>query len=189
MFVCFSSLFSLLSSLFSAFMPTTLRTYLEMRSPPTEPAGAPPSGAALEPQSPCPVPLYRTLYDRVGAPWQWFERRHWSDEALAAHLGQPHVRVVMLTVAGQPAGFYELARHEADDSVEIAYFGLVPDRTGQGLGGWLLRVAILDAWTQAPDRVWLHTCTLDHPAALPNYLKRGFRATRTETVEVTPKPV
>ena len=169
-------------------MPTTLRTYLEMRSPPTDPAGAPPAGAALEPQSPCPVPLYRTLYGEVGGPWQWFERRHWSDEALAAYLAQPHVRVVMLAVDGNPAGYYELARHEEDDSVEIAYFGLMPDRTGQGLGGWLLRVAIADAWSQSPTRVWLHTCTLDHPAALPNYLKRGFEVTRTETVEVTPKP-
>jgi hypothetical protein len=76
-----------------------------------------------------------------------------------------------------------------DDSVEIAYFGLAPDAIGQGLGKHLLSYAVLDAWGMKPKRVWLHTCTLDHPAALPNYLARGFVPYRTETYRVDSKPM
>lgn len=167
----------------------TLRTYLEMRSPPGEGAGATPNGAALEPLAPCPLPLYRRLYAEVGDPWQWHERRYWTDDALQAWLARPEVHVTVLSLHGVPAGYYELLEHPIDRSVEIAYFGLLPERVGQGLGGWFLRRAIEDAWSLRPGRVWLHTCGLDHPAALPNYQRRGFQVTRTETVEVAPKPL
>ena len=66
--------------------------------------------------------------------------------------------------------------------MEIAYFGLMPWAIGRGLGRWLLGAALSVAWRGAPERVWLHTCTMDHPAALPNYLGRGFVATRVERV-------
>jgi GNAT superfamily N-acetyltransferase len=162
-----------------------VRTYLEMTSQPDDPLGLGPAGASLKAVNPCPVPLYRLLYGEVGGPWQWYERRHWSAEVLAGHLGRNEVEVTVLTVEGQPAGYYELVRHP-DRSVEIGYFGLMPGHLGKGLGGWMLRSAIRDAWASSPTRVWVHTCTLDHPAALPNYLRRGFRITRTEEVEGLP---
>jgi GNAT superfamily N-acetyltransferase len=71
-----------------------------------------------------------------------------------------------------------------DSSVEIAYFGLLPRAIGQGLGKHLLSCAVRDAWALEPARVWLHTCTLDHPHALPNYRMRGFAPYKTETYEV-----
>ncbi len=77
-----------------------------------------------------------------------------------------------------------LRRVPEDGSVEIAYFGLFPNAIGQGLGKHLLSCAVRDAWALGPSRVWLHTCTLDHPAALPNYKKRGFLPYKTETYEV-----
>jgi hypothetical protein len=86
-------------------------------------------------------------------------------------------------------GWYELRRVADDDSVEIAYFGLAPGALGQGLGKHLLSYAVLDAWGMKPSRVWLHTCTLDHPAALPNYLARGFAPYRTETYRVDSQPM
>jgi GNAT superfamily N-acetyltransferase len=168
---------------------TTLRTYLQMKAPPSEALGPAPAHAVLRRVAPCPLALYRQLYERVGGPWQWFERRYWHDARLEAHLALDEVRVVILEVAGQAAGYYELATHREQDSVEIAYFGLVPEWVGKGLGGWFLRSAIADAWSGAPSRVWLHTCGLDHPAALPNYLRRGFEVTHTEVVEVAPEPV
>jgi GNAT superfamily N-acetyltransferase len=79
----------------------------------------------------------------------------------------------------EPAGYFELRTCE-DRSVEIAYFGLLPPFVGRGLGGSLLTSAVRVAWSFAPTRVWLHTSSLDHPAALPNYLKRGFTITRVE---------
>jgi GNAT superfamily N-acetyltransferase len=84
---------------------------------------------------------------------------------------------------GGPAGYFELREHD-DASVEIAYFGLLPDFIGRGWGKYLLTRAVQIAWDLGATRVWLHTCTLDHPAALPNYLKRGFRPLRTEEYEI-----
>ena len=85
---------------------------------------------------------------------------------------------------GRPGGYFELKRHE-DGSVEIAYFGLMPHAIGRGLGTLLLTKAVEEAWNLSPTRVWLHTCTLDHPAALPNYVKRGFSPFRTEVYQTT----
>jgi GNAT superfamily N-acetyltransferase len=89
------------------------------------------------------------------------------------------VSVWLLTVESEPAGYFEL-RREPDGAVEIAYFGLVHPFHGKGLGGHLLTVATQEAWKLGATRVWLHTSTLDHPAALPNYLNRGFEIVRSE---------
>ena len=158
-----------------------IRTWLEMRARPDTPVPEIPEGAHLERLVRCPPELYRQLYAEVGRAWSWFDRLWWSDAELAAHLEQPGVSIRVLHMEGAPAGYYELARH-ADRSVEISYFGLMPHAIGRGLGRWLLAEAIAEAWSSGPERVWLHTCTLDHPAALPNYLKHGFVATHTEQV-------
>lgn len=157
------------------------RTYLEMRVPPAGERPAPPEGAHVERLGQCPPELYRQLYAEVGRQWSWFDRLWWSDMELAAHLARPEVSIRVLHLNGAPAGYYELVRNK-DRSVEIGYFGLMPHAIGRGVGRWLLGEAIADAWSTAPARVWLHTCTLDHPAALPNYLKAGFVVTKTELV-------
>lgn len=166
-----------------------VRTYLEMDSPNrlTGRASIPPGHVVgLEP---CDPGLYRELYAGVGSDYQWRDRRSWSDEQLRAHLEDPSITVWVLREGSSPRGFFELARHD-DGSVEIAYFGLLPGGIGRGLGRALLTSAIDEAWRvePAPSRVWLHTCTLDHPAALPNYLARGFQVTRTERYTVDLRP-
>ena len=93
----------------------------------------------------------------------------------------PAVSLWVMTVANAPAGYFEL-RQEGDGSVEIAYFGLLPEFVGRGLGGHLLSVAVERAFESGARRIWLHTCTKDNPAALPNYLKRGFVPFRTEPI-------
>lgn len=163
-------------------MPTVqvVRTYLEMLSPedlrgapePTEPL-------RLERVQRCPVSFFRYLYVEVGRAHHWVDRLSWSDERVRAHLNDPDVSLWLLSTGGAPAGYFELRRH-ADRSVEVAYFGLLPEFLGRGWGGHLLTLAVRTAWSLAPERVWLHTCTLDHPAALPNYRKRGFRPVREE---------
>jgi GNAT superfamily N-acetyltransferase len=164
-----------------------IRTYLEMKAQPEATSTAPPEGAHVERLEHCPPELYRQLYAEVGRQWSWFDRLWWTDEELARHLEQPGVSIRVLHMNGAPAGYYELVVHD-DRSVEIGYFGLMPHAIGRGLGRWLLAEAIAEAWTSEPDRVWLHTCTLDHPAALPNYLKAGFAVTRTEQVGVPTTP-
>ena len=98
----------------------------------------------------------------------------------------------MAYVSGTPAGYFELDGPPGGD-VEIAYFGLLPSFVGRGLGGWLLTAAVERAWRRNPRRVWLHTCSLDHPAALANYRARGFRLVKEEAAwkdlpERTPGP-
>ena len=162
-----------------------IRTYLAMDRPEQLRAGAPPSStASLVEVQPCSVNVWRDLYARVGGPWHWHDRDAWTDERLDAHLNDSNVRVfrARVEIDGAPVdsvGFVELVRH-GDGAVEIAYIGLDARMMGRGLGRWLVSEATKTAWAWGASRVWLHTCTLDADAALPNYLARGFRPTRTE---------
>jgi ribosomal protein S18 acetylase RimI-like enzyme len=158
-----------------------VRTYLEMREP-GQLRGRPldARGAELARLRPCTVAEYRALYAEVGAAYHWRDRDAWTDEQLARYLERPDVQVWRLTVDGATAGYFELAEHPDDRSVELVYFGLVRDFHGRGLGAALLTAAATEAWRGTPSRVWLHTCTLDAPAALPNYLARGFAVVREE---------
>ncbi len=169
---------------------------------------APPSGLHTPPPMPNPgLPLalmrlsrptldyYRFLFEAVGKPWLWTSRRLMPDRELAAILGNPQVEITVLHVGGEPAGFYELERQEAG-TVELKFFGLRPAYIGLKLGGWLLDMAIRAAWTnggnEAGDtrRLWVHTCTLDHPRALATYQRAGFQVFQQETGrEPDPRPV
>ena len=160
------------------------RTYLEMTSPSQQQgAGAAPPGVRLEPVPNLSIGFFRFLYAEVGKQFFWRDRLTWSDQQIIEYLKGP-VWFWVLYHGGAPAGYFELKRHE-DGSVEIAYFGLMPHAIGNGFGKYLLSQAIEQAWALGTERVWLHTCTLDHPAALPNYLKRGFRASGTEVYQTT----
>jgi GNAT superfamily N-acetyltransferase len=156
------------------------RTYLEMRSPEDlRPSGEPAGPPRLERIEACPPSFFRHLYAEVGRPHHWTDRLGWTDEQVGSHLADPTVSLWLLGSKAAPAGYFELKAHP-DRSVEIAYFGLLPGFVGRGWGAYLLTRAVEAAWATKPERVWLHTCTLNHPAALPNYLKRGFRPVREE---------
>lgn len=158
------------------------RTYLEMTTPADlRPEGSAGPGVRLERVVRCPWHFYRYLYAEVGRQYHWHDRLSWTEAQFRQHLAGPSV-IWLLTVEGAPAGYFELRTHE-DRSVEIAYFGLLPEFVGQGLGKYLLTRAVEEAWAMAPPRIWLHTCTLDHPGALPNYIKRGFRPVREEVYQ------
>jgi GNAT superfamily N-acetyltransferase len=104
----------------------------------------------------------------------------WTYQQWLAYLDRPELQTWVGYVSGTPAGYFELEA-QAEGNVEIAYFGLLPRFVGQGLGGALLTAAVEKAWEMKAARVWLHTCTLDHPAALTNYQRRGFSLFREET--------
>lgn len=166
-------------------MVSVLRTYLELRTPAElrrVPLREP--GARVERCEPCTVERYRALYRAVGERWHWRDRLAWSDAQLAAYLASPDVGVWVLHVGEDVAGYFEL-RRDGGDSVEIVYFGLVPAFIGRGLGSALLTRAVEEAWAVGATRVWLHTCTLDSPRALPNYVARGFRPFREERYEAS----
>ncbi len=164
---------------------TIKRTYLEMRSPPIFQPVTLPSGVALSLVNPCRASFYRYLYTEVGKDYHWFDRLIWSPSQTQHHLNQPEISIWVLTVGGNPAGFFELKQYldPLDPSVEIVYLGLLPEFIGQGLGKSLLTLAIEQAWKlqpPQPKRVWLHTCSLDHPHALANYQHRGFEIVKEE---------
>lgn len=120
------------------------------------------------------VHFYRYLYERVGKAHHWFERREMSDEDLEALIHSPETHLHVLYVNGCPAGFFELSSAELPESVELVYFGIMPEYQGMGLGQWFLHSAIQNAWALSPLKITVHTNTLDHPAALGMYQKQGF---------------
>jgi ribosomal protein S18 acetylase RimI-like enzyme len=133
----------------------------------------------LRPQDRADPDLARWLYERVGEPWRWVDRLPWSRDDWATHVARPEVSTWVLWDAERPAGYFELTT-SGGGSVEISYFGLLPDYVGRGLGGYLLTEAVRRAFALGAGRVWLHTCTRDHPHALRNYEARGFRVYKTE---------
>jgi GNAT superfamily N-acetyltransferase len=149
-------------------------TYLEMTARPTRPPLPVPAGKlALIRLEHCTTSYYRYLYQAVGERWLWFERRVWSDEHLAQVIDKPEIEISVLYVGGVPAGYFELDRGK-ENEVELCYFGLVFDFIGRGYGNFLLNAAVESAWQRNPGRVWVHTCTYDHPRALGVYQRAGF---------------
>jgi GNAT superfamily N-acetyltransferase len=147
--------------------------YLEMTSREQLRAARPVDGFEVR-ALPRPDPaLSRRLYDAVGEPWRWTDRLGWGLARWGAHLAQPGIDVWVGYLEGEEAGYAELVRR--GDEVEIASFGLKPGLAGRGLGGALLAAVTRAAWAGGAARVWLHTCSLDSPAALPSYERRGFR--------------
>jgi len=161
-----------------------IRTYLEMRAPSElQPARSDDPLIKIEQQRNCSIALFRLLYLEVGRNYRWIDRLPWTDEQISAHLAQPENSIWLMSHEGEMAGYFELRKCE-DGSTELAYFGLLPQFIGRGLGRHLLTCATEQAWKDGAKRVWLHTCTLDDPAALPNYLKRGFKPFKTEVYEI-----
>lgn len=122
------------------------------------------------------------LFSTAGRKWYWMERLRWTRAQWQAHLERPEVRTWVAYISGVPAGYTELVGDGAG-GVQITYFGLFPDFIGQGLGGHFLTFAIEEAWRMGANRVWVHTCTMDHPSALPNYRARGFTVYKEEVFE------
>lgn len=152
----------------------TLVTYLEMTAPP-EPRSTPHrADLALRPW-PRPEPeAYRALYRRIGEPWLWFSRLLLDDAALAALLHDPRLEVWVPERSGEPIGILELD-FRVEGECELAFFGLVPEVVGTGAGRWLMARALERGWRPGIRRLWVHTCHLDHPAALDFYIRSGFR--------------
>jgi GNAT superfamily N-acetyltransferase len=147
-------------------------TYLEMLTPPDH--SVPPSPLSLK-RVEVPEPEhYRELFRRVGAPWLWFSRLTLDDAHLAEIIQHPKVELYsVLDDGGNQVGMLELDFREPHEC-ELSFIGLVPELAGQGHGRWLLAEALRLAWREGVDRVHVHTCSLDHPAALAAYRRAGF---------------
>jgi GNAT superfamily N-acetyltransferase len=145
------------------------------------PAPPPTVAVAVERAEVVQPELNRFLYTAVGGDWYWTGRLAWTYERWRAWLDRPEVETWVARSGGSPAGYFELEQQDGGD-VELAYFGLLPQFIGQGIGGHLLTVAVLRGWElPTTGRVWVHTCSLDHPSALANYQTRGFEIFSVET--------
>jgi GNAT superfamily N-acetyltransferase len=161
-------------------------TSLEMTSrPPPRPARPFPPGFELQPLDRT-VETYRDLYRAVGTEWLWFSRLIMPDDRLRAIIEDPEVEIFALRDRGRDAGILELDFREPG-TCELAFFGLAPDAVGTGVGRTLMNEAIARAWARPITRFWVHTCTLDHPAALDFYRRSGFVPYAFQ-VEVAPDP-
>lgn len=155
-------------------MSELITYYLEMNQSQALRAKPLPAGLTVVECAQPQFALNRFLYQWVGGPWEWTDKLSWSDEQWRELVENPAHRTWVAYRRGAIAGYYELYRPD-ERNVEILYFGLTPDFYGQGLGGPLLSHAVASAWSwRETERVWLHTCNLDHPAALANYKARGF---------------
>lgn len=153
-------------------------TYLEMRSPDQlRPKRSTDRRFQVREHAERNWRFNRDLYFRVGAGWEWIDKRPWTDEQWKQYASHPGLRTYGAYYSDALAGYYELRRDD-EGGIEIAYFGLLPEFIGRGLGGALLTSAIEEAWSGrdgiVPTRVWVHTCNRDHPQALANYQSRGF---------------
>ncbi len=151
-------------------------TYLEMRSPGTIPPPEPPRpGVTAKRWFDPEVDEYLELFHRVGDQWLWHGRLNAGRDGIARLIRSDDYEIWRLWADGEVAGLGEFDRSEPGE-VKIEYFGLLPERIGGGLGGFLLRTLLHQAARPGTDRIWLHTCTEDHPRAVAVYRYFGFRA-------------
>lgn len=153
-------------------------TYLDMKTPaqlrPAATVSVPPLLRRESP--PEAVQLASQLYRLVGEGYHWLDRLDWSEGKWQSAIDHPDTEVWTAREGEDVVGYFELARSGV--SADIRYFGLAPGWIGRGLGGWLLTEAVRRAWQLGAPSVTVNTCSLDGPAALPNYLARGFRVVR-----------
>ena len=159
--------------------PPLFTTYLEMQSPEQlRPKRCADAKFQIREQKEPNWVFNRDLYFRVGEQWQWIDKRPWTDGQWKEYAAAPELRTFAAYYDDELVGYYEVRRESEPDgrnvAVEIAYFGLLPGFIGRGLGSALLTSAIEEGWRMSPRRVWVHTCTLDHPQALANYQARGM---------------
>jgi GNAT superfamily N-acetyltransferase len=149
-------------------------TYLEMHRPPAQ---TPPSRSefAIRHVKQPDRDWYRRLYRKVGEPWLWLSRLRLTDDELSAVLDDPATDVLALSYEGIDQGLLEFDRRSFPD-IEITFFGVTPGLISKGAGRALFAHGLALEWKRHPQRIWLHTCTSDHPSALPFYQKFGFVA-------------
>ena len=160
-------------------MAPLVTTYLEMRLPEQLRPKRADERFQVREQKARDWQFNRDLYFRVGELWDWIDRRPWSDKQWEQYAAAPELRTYAGFYDDALAGYYELRRDD-EGGVEIAYFGLLPEFIGRGLGGALLTSAIEEGWRMSANRVWVHTCNRDHPQALANYQARGMMIYKVE---------
>ena len=162
-------------------MSKVVTYYLEMKSPDSLNEKEKPQGFEVHEAEIKQYKFNRFLYQLVGENWNWNDKLSLSDAEWKEYSERESLKTWVAYFKGSIAGYYELKKQNGGN-IEIAYFGLSPKFIGMGFGGYLLTHAIKSAWAwEGTNRVWAHTCTLDHESALHNYQARGFHVYREAT--------
>tara|TARA_Y100000385_G_scaffold64326_1_gene63542 strand:+ start:265 stop:768 length:504 start_codon:yes stop_codon:yes gene_type:complete len=128
--------------------------------------------------------LNKFFYKNIGKKHKWIDRLVWTEAKWINYVSNKNVKTYVLKFKNDLAGFFELISHDEKKEVEIAYFGLLEEFQNKKLGSYLLSQAIIKSFKENVDRVWVHTCSLDHKNALNNYIARGMKIFKTETIRI-----
>jgi len=133
------------------------------------------------------IDLCKFFYKEVGINFFWRDRLKWSDQDWLDYINSDFFKLYILKHNNKLAGYYELLYEPKTNSMEIPYFGIFKEFYGKKIGGYLLTEALSTSFKQKITKVWVHTCTLDHPNALKNYLARGMKIFKTEKIFFNPE--
>ena len=128
--------------------------------------------------------LNKFFYKQVGKKHRWIDRLSWSDVKWINYISNKNLETYIISESDELVGFFELLYNPELKETEISYFGLLEEYIGKGIGGYALSVAIKKSFEKNIKRVWLHTCTLDHPNALKNYIARGMTVFKKENINI-----
>ena len=161
------------------------RNYLEINSLHDLKDGAlPPEDYVVDQVKPTDFQLNKFFYKNIGKKHKWIDRLIWTEEQWIKYVSNKNVKTFVLKNKKDLVGFFELIIHSEKKEVEIAYFGILEEYQNKKLGSFLLSDAIKKSFQQNVERVWLHTCSLDHKNALNNYLARGMKIFKSEIVKI-----
>ena len=136
----------------------------------------------IELVEPSDFQLNKFFYKKVGKNYHWIDRLVWTEKQWIAYTNDKKVKTYVLKNNNDFAGYFELIFHQDKNEIEIAYLGLLEEYQNKKLGSYLLSSAIKNSFLKKPNRVWVHTCSLDHKNALNNYLSRGMKVFKSETL-------
>ena len=140
---------------------------------------------SIELVEPVDFQLNKFFYKNVGNKHRWTDRLIWSENEWIRYVSSPNIQTYILKIENDLAGYFELINHTILKEIEIAYFGLLEEYHNKKLGGYFLSEAIKKSFLKKDiERVWVHTCTLDHKNALKNYIARGMKIYKKETIKV-----
>ena len=161
------------------------RKYLEIKSIDDLKISQPPNNSCIvKLVNPPDFQLNKFFYKQVGKKYRWLDRLEWNDQKWVTYVGSEKVDTYILKDNENLVGYFEQILHFEKKDCELAYFGILEDYYGKKYGGFLLTEAIKNSFINGIERVWVHTCSLDHKYALKNYQARGMRIFKTETINL-----
>ena len=143
-----------------------------------------PEGFIVQLLNPVDFQINKFFYKNVGNKHHWVDRLIWTEKQWMEYISDQKVKTYILKKANDMAGYFELIFHEEKKETEIAYLGLLKEYQNKKLGSFLLTSAIKNSFSENTNRVWVHTCSLDHKNALNNYISRGMRIYKTESISI-----